>query len=181
MTQSFILMALGIGIGYSITLWLQRHRGTSVPAIGPITDMHSVAHGSISSAGGKVGMSVTAGGVDKLVRESGAEVVLLVGGNGELIVADAETGARLPDFVDSEHAEHPAEIRLNEQGEPVLHDKETGQPIVVYEKTCDKPFRVPVPKSDRHLDARVIYFWRYKGSRCLCTWSGGDHYVWHRR
>lgn len=175
MTQSFILMALGIGIGYAITLWLQRLRGTSVPAIGPITDMHSVAHGSIYSAGGKVG------GVDKLIKESCAEVVLLVGGNGELIVVDPETGARVPDFVDSEHAEHPAEIRLNEQGEPVLHDKDSGLPIVVYEKTCDKPFRVPVPQSDRHVGARLIYFWRYKGSDCLCTWSNGNHYVWRRR
>ena len=34
MTESFILMALGIGIGYSIILWQHRSRATTVAAIG---------------------------------------------------------------------------------------------------------------------------------------------------
>lgn len=179
MTQSFILMALGIGIGYTIALWLQRLRGPAVAAIGPVTKMHSSAHAAMSSGAGKVGTCDAVGGMDQLVRESGAEVVMLVDGQGELMVVDVETGKALEQFVDAEHHGHPAEIRL-EQGEPVLYDKQTKEPIVVHEKPCDEPFRVPVPKSDRYLAANVIYFWRYRGSRNCCIWTGGKHYVWRR-
>ena len=106
---------------------------------------------------------------------------MLVDGQGDLIVVDVESGTALEQFVDAEHDGHPAEIRLNEQGEPVLYDKETKQPIVVHEKPCDKPFRVPVPKSHRYLAANVIYFWRYRGSHNCCVWTGGKHYVRRRR
>ena len=178
MTQSFILMALGISIGYVITVWLQRFRGTSVPIIGPITDMHSVGHASSSSGGGKVGMSVNIGAIDKLVRESGADVVMFVNDNGDLIVVDAETGEEVLEFDDAKHECHGAEIRLDEQGEPVLYDllvEEKGQPMVLHEKRHDNPYRIPCPNpvSGRCLDARIIYFWRYKGSRCTVLWTGG--------
>jgi hypothetical protein len=181
MTQSFILMAVGIGIGYTITLWLQRLTRPAVAAIGPVTEMQSSAHEAISSGTDKVGIWDAVGAMDRLVRESGAEVVMLVDGNGELMVVDVETGTALRQFVDAEHDGHPAEIWLNEQGEPVLYDKQMNEPIVVHEKPCDKPFRVPVPKSHRYLAANVIYFWRYQGSHNCCVWTGGKLYVRRRR
>lgn len=179
MTQSFILMALGIGIGYSITLWLQRSRQTSVPAIGPITEMQSIAHETASSEGGTLG---TSGRIDKLARESGAEIVMFVNNNGKLVVVDTETGTPLPEFDDSLHEHHPAEIRFDDLGEPVLYDKELGQPIVVHEKPYFNRFRIPVsnPRSGRHIQANVIYYWEYSGSRSCCTWSGGSHVVRRR-
>jgi hypothetical protein len=152
MTESFILMALGIGtlgigIGYSIPVW-RRDSGMGTKSI------------------------------DEQVRESGADVVMFVNGSGDLIVVDAETGEEVLEFDDAKHEYHGAEIRLDEQGEPVLYDllvEEKGQPMVLHEKQHDKPYRVPCPNpvSGRCLDARIIYFWRYKGSRCTVLWTGG--------
>jgi hypothetical protein len=183
MTQSFILMALGIGIGYSITLWLQRSRGTTVPAIGPITDMQSIVHETAYGDAGHKSTSGTAGGIGKLARDSGAEIVMFVDKDGKLVVVDTDTEEPLSEFKDSEHEDHPAEIRFNEIGEPVLYDKGLGQPIVVHEKPYYNGFRIPVanPKSDRHIHANVVYFWRFHGSKACCTWSGGSHVVRHRR
>ncbi len=181
MTQSFVLMALGIGIGYAITLWLQRLRRPALAAIGPVTEMHSSAHEASSSGAGHVGAYDAVAAMSRLVRESCAELVMLVDGKGKLIVVDVDTGKALEQFVDAEHDGHPAEIRMNEQGEPVLYDKKTKAPIVVHEKPCDQPFRVPVPQSDRYLGANVIYFWSYQGSHNCCVWTGGSHYVRRRR
>jgi len=182
MTQSFILMALGIGIGYSITLWLQRSRGTNVPAIGPITDMQSNCHDTVSGANGQMATVVTSGAIDKLAKKEGAEIVMFVNDKGKLVVVDTETGTPLPEFDDSVHEHHPAEIRLDQAGEPVLYDKGLGEPIVVHEKPYFNHFRIPVsnPKSGRHIAAHVVYFWRYSGSSSCCTWSGGSHVVRRR-
>lgn len=126
---------------------------------------------------GSGGMSGARGRIEKKLRDAGADVVMFVGRDGKLNVLDAETGEVLHDFSDAAHPNHPAEIKINSHGEPVLVDKSTQQPIAVFEKTSEQPFRVPVAKSDRYLDARMIYFWRYKGSHCTCIWSGGTHVV----
>ncbi|MGH8629055.1 MAG: hypothetical protein ACREYC_28630 [Gammaproteobacteria bacterium] len=183
MTQSFILMALGIGIGYSITLWLQRSRGTSVPAIGPITEMQSIAHETPYGEAGHKSTSGISGGIGKFARDSGAEIVMFVDKDGKLVVVDTETGKPLPEFEDSQHEHHPAEIRFNEAGEPVLYDMDIGEPMVVHEKPYFRDFRIPVanPKSKRYIDANVVYFWRFRGSNVCCTWSGGSHVVRTRR
>jgi hypothetical protein len=95
--------------------------------------------------------------------------VLFVDSKGDLVVADAETGEMLPDFVDAEHPEHPAEIReitIKGKKEPVLFDKHTQNPIA----------------EPRLLSQRQIYFWRYTytGSTCECIWSNGKHIVRRR-
>jgi hypothetical protein len=91
MTESFILMALGIGIGCSIILWQHRSRATTVAAMGPNTDMQSVAHAAASTEGSKIWSLLSSGeathaqgskrgtcakSIDEQVRESGAEVVM---------------------------------------------------------------------------------------------------------
>lgn len=134
---------------------------------------HAVEHDPMRSRG----MSGDMGRIERKIRDAGADVVMFVDRDGKLNVLDAESGEVLHDFSDAAHPDHPAEITINPHGEPVLVDKCTQQPIAVFEKTCDQPFRVPVAKSDRYLDARMIYFWRYKGSHCTCIWSGGTHVV----
>lgn len=185
MTQSFIIMALGIGIGYSMTFWLQRPRGTSVPAMGPITDMPSIAHEIAYSEASYKSTLVTSDGIGKLARDSGAEIVMFVDKCGKLVVVDTETGVPLSEFEESLHGDHPAEIRFNEAGEPVLYDKKIGQPIVVHEKPYYSDFRIPVSNptsmtesgTPRLINANVVYFWRIHGSEVCCTWSGGSHVV----
>ena len=187
MTESFILMALGLGIGYSITLWPHRSRATTVAAIGPNINMQSIAHETAYSEG-HMGTLGTSGGIEKLARDAGAEIVMFVDKDGKLVVVDTDTCEPLSEFKDSEHEDHPAEIQL-EAGEPVLYDKKIGQPIVVHEKTYFSDFRIPVPNpksmtecgTPRHIHANVIYFWRFHGSKACCTWSGGSHVVRHRR
>ena len=187
MTESFILMALGIGIGYSITLWLQWSTRTSVPAIGPITDMQSIPYETVSSSGGQTPTAVasggTSGGIEELARKSGAEIVMFVDKAGELVVIDIDdSGKALPVFDDPKH-EHTAEIRFSDEGEPVLYDMKMNPPEPIVEhKKLNKEYREPVanPKSGRlekATDAAVIYFWRYSGSASCCSWSGGKHIV----
>jgi len=179
MTESFILMALGLGIGYSITLGLQRFRAATIPTIGPNTDMQSVAHEATPAWGSHMGTVFSSGGIDKLVRDSGADVVMFVNSNKELIVVDAKTGEPVPEASDLQHGgHHRAEIRHNELGEPVLFDTEKNEAMVRHERTAgDSGFRDSTPISTRIHDARIIYFWQYQGSHCICTWSGGKHYV----
>ncbi len=199
MTESFILMALGgIGIGYSITLWLHLPRAATVAAIGPNTDMQSVAHEAAFTKGRKIGSVVSSGeathgqgsqmgtcakSIDEQVRESGAEVVMFVNSAKKLIVLDAETRVAVTPTSSLQHEDHHhAEIRINELGEPVLFDTGTypPQPMVRHEKTAGG-FRDSTPISPRIDDARIIYFWQYKGSHCTCIRRGGDHYVRCRR
>ncbi|MGH8563250.1 MAG: hypothetical protein ACREXW_03870 [Gammaproteobacteria bacterium] len=179
MTESFILMALGIGIGYSITLWLHRPRATTVAAIGPNTGMQSVAHEAASTEGSKighVGMGSCAKSIDEQVRESGADMVMFFKGE-ELIVVNAKTRKAVPASSSLHHGgHHDAEIRFNDLGEPVLFDTKANEDMVRHEKGCNG-FRVSTPISKRVEHARVIYSWRYTGSHCRCCWSGGKHYV----
>lgn len=191
MTESFILVALGIGIGYSITVWLHRSRATSVAAMGPSTCMQSVAHAAASTEGSKIGSAVSLGeaipahgsqmgtctkSIDEQVQESGAEMVMFFKGE-ELIVVNAKTRVAVPASSSLQHGgHHDAEIRFNDLGEPVLFDTKEGKDMVRHEKGCNG-FRVSTPISERVEHARVIYSWRYKGSHCRCCWSGGDHYV----
>jgi len=203
MTESFILIALGIGIGYSIILWQHRSRATTAAAIGPNTEMHSVAHEAPSTEGSKIesvvnsGEEIPAGSqigtsakyIAEQVLESGAEVVMFVNSAKNLIVLDAKTGEAVSATDSAQHGgHHDAEIRLNELGEPVLYDTSTyddngrrqPQPMVQHEIDCNG-FRVSTPISTRIDDARIIYFSQYKGSHCICMWSGGNHYVRCRR
>jgi len=193
MTESFILMALGIGIGYSITLWLHRSRATTVAAIGPNTDMQSVAHAAASAEGSKIGSVVSSGeatpqgsqmdicakSIDEQLRESGAEVVMFVNSAKNLIVLDAKTRVAVPATSSLQHEDHHhAEIRLNELGEPVLFDTEKNEAMVRHEITASgSGFRDSTPISTRIYDARIIYFWQYQGSHCICTLSRGNHHI----
>jgi hypothetical protein len=178
MTESFILMALGIGIGYSIILWQHRSRATTAATIGPNTDMQSVTHAA-ASTGSQMG--TCAKSIDQQVRESGAEVVMFVNSAKELIVLDAETRvAVLPTSSLQHEGHHDAEIRLNELGEPVLFDTGTcpPEPMVRHERTAGgSGFRDSTPISPRIHDARIIYFWQYQGSHCICMSTGAHHYV----
>lgn len=194
MTESFILMALGVGIGYSITLWLHRSRTATVAAIGPNTDMQSVAHEPPSTEGRKIGSAVSSGeatpaqggqmgtsakSIDEQVLDSGAEVVMFVDSAKNLIVLDAKTRVAVPATDNLQHENHHhAEIQLNELGEPFLFDTEKKEAMVRHEKTAGgSGFRDSTPISTRIHDARTIYFWRYTGSHCIVTWSGGKQYV----
>jgi hypothetical protein len=180
MTQSFILMSLGIGIGYWITLWLQRSRRTSSPAFGAITDMQSIAHETVSSSGGKISTAVASGGIEELAKKAGAEIVMFVDRCGQLVVVDTDTGIPLREFDDSEHDLHSAQIRFSDEGEPVLYDMKLGKPEPIVEhKRLYEQYREPVanPKSGRNEAASVIYFWRFSGTSSCCTWSGGKHRV----
>lgn len=100
MTQSLIMMVLGLGIGYSTKFFLPHLSATPAPANGLI---------------------------DNLLRKAGAITVMFVDSKGELMVADAETGEELHHFVDEQHPDHPAKITLNGQDEPQMIDKKTGQ------------------------------------------------------
>jgi hypothetical protein len=191
MTESFILMALGIGIGYSIILWQHRSRATTIAAMGPNTDMQSVAHAAASTKGNKIWSVLSSGeathaqgsqmgtcakSIDEQVRESGADVVMFFKGE-ELIVVNAKTRVAVPASSNLHHGgHHDAEIRFNELGEPVLFDTKEKKDMVRHEKGCNG-FRVSTPISKRLEHARVIYSWRYTGSHCICCWSGGRHHV----
>jgi hypothetical protein len=143
MTESYILVVLGIGMGCSITLLLWSKS------------------------------------IDKQVRESGAEVVMFVNSAKKLIVLDAKTRVPVKATDSLKHEDHHhAEIQLNQLGEPVLWDMRTNppQPMVRHETDCNGR-RVSTPISPRIDDAHIIYFSRYKGSNCVCTSDGPDHYV----
>ncbi|MDQ3776763.1 MAG: hypothetical protein M3461_21645 [Pseudomonadota bacterium] len=187
MTESFILMALGIGIGYSIIVWQHRSRATTAAAIGPNPDMQSVAHAAASTKGSKIWsvlsscVGTSAKSIDEQVRESGAEVVMFVNSAKELIVLDAETRVRVSPTSSLHHnGHHDAAIRVNELGEPILFDTITKKDMVRHEKTAGG-FRDSTPLSPRIDDARIIYFWQYKGSHCTCIRRAGEHYVRCRR
>jgi hypothetical protein len=184
MTESFTLMALGIGIGYLITLWLHRPTATTAAAMRPNTGMQSVAHEAASTEGGKIGSVVAwvkwalTKSIDRQVRESGADEVMFFKGE-ELVVVNAKTRVAVPAMPATsslQHGHHDAEIRFNELGEPVLFDTKENEDMVRHEKGCDG-FRVLTPVSKRIEHARVIYSWRYTGSRCSCKWSNGDCHV----
>jgi hypothetical protein len=107
------------------------------------------------------------GCIDKLLLERGAITVMFVDREGELIVADAETGEVLKQFCDQDHPTHSAKIEVkevNNRKEPELIDKRTRRPM----------------ESPALLHSRVIYFWRYTGSTCECVWSSGQHRVRRR-
>ena len=196
MTESFILMAVGIGIGYSIILWQHRSRATTAAAMGPNRDMQSVAHAAASTKGSKIWSLLSSGeathaqgskrgacakSIDEQVRESGAEVVMFVNSAKELIVLDAETRVRVSPTRSLHHnGHHDAAIRVNELGEPILFDTITKKDMVRHEKTAGG-FRDSTRLSPRIDDARIIYFWQYKGSHCTCIRRAGEHYVRCRR
>jgi hypothetical protein len=157
---------------------------------------HSVAHEPAFTEGSKIGSVVSSGEatpaqesqmgtsakyIAEQVLESGAEVVMFVNSAKKLIVLDATTGEAMTATSSLQHGgHHDSAIRINELGEPVLFDTKTGKDMVRHEETA-RGFRDSTPISTRIDDARIIYFSQYKGSHCICMWSGGDHYVRCRR
>lgn len=96
-------------------------------------------------------------------------IMMFINSAGDVTVYDAETGEQFRD--DPEIGKkHGTEVVFNANGEPELYDTSGGEKrLIVEHKKNGKPYREPVGLSERHIDARVIYMWTYKGSRCNCV------------
>jgi hypothetical protein len=96
-------------------------------------------------------------------------IMMFINSAGNLTVYDAETGEQFRDDPNiGEH--HHTEVVYNANGEPELYDTSGGERrLMVEHKKMGKPYREPVGLSERHIDARVIYMWTYKGSSCNCV------------
>jgi hypothetical protein len=102
-------------------------------------------------------------------------IMMFINSVGELTVYDAESGQQFKDDPGF-HTLHDTELKINENGEPELYDtREHPSSLMVEHKKDGKPYREPVKRSNRHIDARVIYLWTYEGSHCNCVWSNGKH------
>ncbi len=96
-------------------------------------------------------------------------IMMFINSAGGLTVYDAETGEQFSD--DPEIGKkHDTEVIFNANGEPELYDTSGGEKrLMVEHKKNGKPYREPIGLSERHIDARVIYMWTYKGSHCNCV------------
>ena len=104
--------------------------------------MQSIAHETAYSEG-HMGTLGTSGGIEKLARDAGAEIVMFVDKDGKLVVVDTDTCEPLSEFKDSEH--EVTQPRSNLKQANLFSMTRIGQPIVVHEKTYFSDFRIPVP------------------------------------
>ncbi len=121
----------------------------------------------------------------KLIRDAHADVLMFVSNEdvgseikrNDLIVVDAANGKLVGEASPEEHLKHRSDLKVNAvTGEPeLIYLDKGGVPMVKHEKGKRDEFRVATGKSERLEHSCVIYFWKYTGSHCVCTWSGGKH------
>jgi hypothetical protein len=123
----------------------------------------------------------TAGGVPKADSAVAAHTSDTPGGitisikDEQFRVFDAETGEEFKDDPEF-HRRHDTDLVINANGEPELYDTRGGRRVLMVEHMkYSEAYREPVKRSDRLIDAGVIYYWTYAGTLCNCVWSNGKH------